>query len=350
MTQALVHDLAHYPQIQFVHLNTQVSVSLEDKGKRQWQKTILGMSHVFSFSKQLLKFKPKVVYLPLTNSVSFNGFLRDALFILPPRWAGIKVIVHLKGGSCRYLRYKGWKRHLVRYVLSQVSLALVQGQSLTTIFNGFISGERVAVLPNGIDALPFDKARVGLRYCNNRTPTILFVGLLCQAKGLHDLLLAAARLRNVNFVFAGEWLSPEEKETALGIVEREGIEGCVSFPGILAGSEKYDSYVTADIFAFPTYYPIEGHALVTVEALAAGLPIVCTNHGALNESVVNGWNGYFVPKRNPEALSKCLGQLLEDEPLRCQMGERSRKLFEERFTLSKYVGNWVDIVQRCAAE
>ena len=85
-----------------------------------------------------------------------------------------------------------------------------------------------------------------------------------------------------------------------------------------------------------------------MDALAAGLPIVCTDHGALNESVRDGWNGFFVPKCDPGAIAQRLNQLLNDDELRQTMGERSQQLFEERFTLPKFVENWSRAIQRVA--
>ena len=78
-------------------------------------------------------------------------------------------------------------------------------------------------------------------------------------------------------------------------------------------------------------------------------PSFATDHGALNEAVQDGWNGFFVPKNDPEAIARRLIQLLNDDELRQTMGERSRQLFEERFTLPKFVENWSRAIQRAAS-
>jgi len=84
-----------------------------------------------------------------------------------------------------------------------------------------------------------------------------------------------------------------------------------------------------------------------VEALAAGLPIVCTDHGALNESAIDGWNGFFVPQHDSVAIALRLQQVLSDDTLRQVMGERSRALYNARFTLEHFVSQWVELVKSC---
>ena len=349
MTEALVQGLAGHPEIHFAHLNTQVSRTLGDKGKRQFQKMFLGLYHFVRFLRILLTFRPKVVYLTLTNSTSFNGVLRDASFILPARWLGSKVIIHLRGGVCRYTRYRGWRRKAVNNILRQVSLTLVQGERLVHIFDHLIPVERIAVLTNGIDdqMLPDARQRLGPR--DNERRKVLYAGLLCAEKGVDDVLKAVPHvsLPNTQFVFLGEWASESERTQALAIIRELKIESRIDFLGVVTGPQKHDLFVSADVLVFPSYYSVEGHAVVTVEALAAGLPIVCTDHGALNESVIDGWNGFFVSKHDPVSIALRLQQVLSDDALRQEMGERSRALYHERFTLERFVSQWVDLVKSC---
>ena len=68
--------------------------------------------------------------------------------------------------------------------------------------------------------------------------------------------------------------------------------------GPVKGDKKFSILNEADIFVFPTYYRNEGHPWVTVEAMAAGLPVISTDHAAISESVHDGKNGYLVEKKN----------------------------------------------------
>src|SRR5690606_34314552 len=131
-------------------------------------------------------------------------------------------------------------------------------------------------------------------------------------------------------------------------VKAAGLDGRVKFAGVVSGPAKFDLFASSDLFVFPTYFPYEGHSVSSVEALAAGLPLVCTDHGALNESVRDGWNGYFVPRSDAAAVARRLNGLLADDALRAAMSQRSRELYEARYTLEHFVDNWCRAVLEAA--
>ncbi|NWJ97663.1 MAG: glycosyltransferase family 4 protein [Chloroflexi bacterium] len=89
----------------------------------------------------------------------------------------------------------------------------------------------------------------------------------------------------------------------------------------------------ADVFVLPT----EGDCLpvAITEALAAGLPVVSTRVGAIEEAVVNGENGFVITPNNGTELTQVLTQLANDPELRRKMGLKSRALAETSFDAAK---------------
>lgn len=353
MMQALLKGLRQKnKKLAVHHLNTQVSRSLAEKGgKHQWRKSIYGAYQVAQLIRQLLTFSPDVIYLTLTNSPSFLGFLRDSPLMLAALLFGKKLAIWFLGGHYFYAHTTGLKRSFVRVLLSRVSLAVVEGQCLKGVFQGLVPTERIRVMPNSADDSPFREAR--MRRANKGNPDslkrILFVGLMCEEKGVRDIMAAIPQVPAAHFIFVGEWPSAQDEKEVLDFLHQNRVADRVTFTGVVSGPAKFDLFCSSDIFVFPTYFVYEGHAVSSVEALAAGLPIVCTDHGALNESVRDGWNGFFVPKSDPAAIARRLNQLLSDDDLRRTMGERSRQLYEERFTLPQYVENWSKAILGCAA-
>jgi glycosyltransferase involved in cell wall biosynthesis len=226
---------------------------------------------------------------------------------------------------------------------------MVQGRRLKGVFNDLVPESRVAIIPNDIDDAPFLEARKRLPVAPDHSglKRVLFVGFMAPSKGFRDVIAAIPLTPGAHFVFMGEWLKPEDEKEVRSLLRQQGVEERVTFTGSVSGSKKYDLFVSADIFVLPTYYAYEGHAVSSVEALAAGLPIVCTDHGALNESVQDGWNGFFLPPSDPAAIGRRLNQLIQDEALRRTMGERSRQLYLERFTLAQFVDSWSRAIQAC---
>lgn len=104
----------------------------------------------------------------------------------------------------------------------------------------------------------------------------------------------------------------------------------------------------ADIFVFPPRAP-EGHPWVIVEAMAAGLPVVSTDRGAIAECILDGQNGFIVPVNNPGQIAIKLKQLISDNALRERMGKESRKLYEENFTEEKMVERLSETFEKAMA-
>jgi glycosyltransferase involved in cell wall biosynthesis len=91
-------------------------------------------------------------------------------------------------------------------------------------------------------------------------------------------------------------------------------------------------FAQSDVFVFPSL--AEGSALVTYEAMAAGLPVITTpNSGSV---VRDGIDGFVVPPRDVEALAERILLLYRGSETRRQMGARGRALVAERYTWRHY--------------
>jgi glycosyltransferase involved in cell wall biosynthesis len=104
--------------------------------------------------------------------------------------------------------------------------------------------------------------------------------------------------------------------------------------------EVHALFQTADVFAYPSLH--EGSAFASYEALASGLPVVCTpNTGSV---VRDGVEGFLVPPRDVDALVERLRLLHRDPDLRARMALAARARAEE-FTWAHYgarLSDWLD--------
>lgn len=129
----------------------------------------------------------------------------------------------------------------------------------------------------------------------------------------------------------------EMKALAAGL----GLEGRVRFLGqrmdvdqLLAG---------AQVSVLATNW--EGFPLSILESMRAGLPVVASAVGGVDEAIRDGDNGFLVPRGDLEVLRSRLEQLLTDASLRVQMGRRGRARFENEFTLDRTVSRTLDVYQ-----
>jgi len=92
----------------------------------------------------------------------------------------------------------------------------------------------------------------------------------------------------------------------------------------ISDSEMPDFYHLADVFTIVS--PFEVQSIVTLQALASGLPVICADRGALPELCHDGVNGYLVDAYNAKALAQKMNILTEDKAKRKTFGEESRRI------------------------
>jgi glycosyltransferase involved in cell wall biosynthesis len=98
----------------------------------------------------------------------------------------------------------------------------------------------------------------------------------------------------------------------------------VTFHGAISHEVLGRFYSRANVFTFPSLY--EGFGIVLAEAMQAGLPIVATRIGPVNEIVRKDENALLVPPADSAALAGAIRRLATDPALRDNFGRRSREL------------------------
>jgi len=89
----------------------------------------------------------------------------------------------------------------------------------------------------------------------------------------------------------------------------------------------------SDVFVLATNW--EGLPRSIIEAMRAGLPVVATDVGGISEQVLDGENGYLVPRGDTKALTERLRTLLQNTELRQTMSRASRQRYEAEFTFER---------------
>lgn len=154
---------------------------------------------------------------------------------------------------------------------------------------------------------------------------ILCVGSLIERKGV-DLLLEAVKEVEEDFILALAGSGPEENNLRR-LARKLGIENRVKFLGYLTREELKKEYAKSAVFVLPTRQ--DCFALVILEAMCAGLPVVCSQYAdGAYDLVEEGKNGYIVDPYDKEQLCGCIRALLCDRSLAKKMGEYSQHILE----------------------
>jgi glycosyltransferase involved in cell wall biosynthesis len=151
-------------------------------------------------------------------------------------------------------------------------------------------------------------------------------------KGLAVLLEALAKLRaerdDAHLVVIGKL---REKSPVAGLITRLGLGDAVKFASGESDESLVARYASSSVAVVPSLY--EGFSLPAIEAMACGVPLVCSDGGALPEVVgANERSAVVVPAGDPYALFAALLRLLDDPDAASLLGARGRARVTDRFT------------------
>ncbi len=195
----------------------------------------------------------------------------------------------------------------------------------------------IHLLPNAIDIERFSNTNK-----NPSTNRLTIVGSLVAKKG-QDLAI-----RTIHFL-KNKGVSVYLDVLGDGVKMKELVELCndlkindlVTFHGNVNHPEKF----FANSFAYLHTASYEPFGLVILEAMASGLPIICTDGKGNRDIIEEGKNGFLVSERNPEILGNKIELLLKNEALRNEMGNYARK-YVQAFGISEYVNRLIDCYQK----
>jgi glycosyltransferase involved in cell wall biosynthesis len=158
---------------------------------------------------------------------------------------------------------------------------------------------------------------------------IISVGRLVGWKGLHIVVQALARLPDdIHYLAIGE--GPELEKLQL-MAKELGVIDRVHFVGRISHEELPKWFALGDVLVQPSIGE-EAFGISVVEAMACGLPVLGSDNGGMKETVVPGETGYLLPRRDVDAWTKALGDILADDELRKKMGAAGRDRVFEHFT------------------
>ncbi|WP_448577433.1 glycosyltransferase [Thermosphaera sp.] len=236
------------------------------------------------------------------------------------------------------------KRHdlLVKRVLNEADAVIVASRAVYEEAKKIIDDYRkkLYLIPNGVDIRRFnpliDGSKVRKIY-NAEDKNIIFTLRHHEPKyGIVYLILAANIIlryrKDVIFIVGGDG---PLRNYHMSLARRLGIEDHVLFPGRIPQNEVPLYYASSDIVVVPSLQ--EAWGLVATEAMACGKPVIASRVGGLPDQVIDGYNGFLVPPRDPKAIADKILYLLENPSEMKRMGLNGRRLAEEKFDIEKRV-------------
>lgn len=297
-----------------------------------WSKLSGGFGEPYTFGRRLVRYFKK--NKPHYDIVHDNQSLCYGLLQLQNRGVNVIATVHhpitrdrelalaaatTKGNRWLVNRWYSFLNMQRKVVQKLNHIITVSQQSQQDIADAFaLPAEKIIVIPNGIDTETFKP----LPQIERNPWRIITTASSDQPlKGLSILLNAFAQLRTefprLELLVIGKLKIDGATEKELKSLQ---LESCVEFKSGISTEHLVAEYAAAKIAVVPSLY--EGFGLPAGEALACGIPLICSDGGALPEVV--GSAAYLVKAGDVTELVQALRRLLSDESLCVELGKLGR--------------------------
>ncbi|MGF3554983.1 MAG: glycosyltransferase [Thermoplasmatota archaeon] len=288
----------------------------------------------FEVRKIIKKFKPDIINIcspyPISICVllwarKYNIPLIGSIHILPQNmlapFSNLKIYNILKKYSWRYLVYFFNLFDMVT-IPTKTGLNMYKKRGLKT---------EIISISNGLKTEVFNPHNNG-EYLRKRfnlpdKKIVLFTGRINEEKNLDVLIKAipfVIEKIDAHFLLCGS--GGEYKKSLMNLAKELGVEKNTTFIDFLDWKDYPNIYSIADVFAIPSESELQ--SIVTLEALASGLPVVVVNKGALPE-LASLNNGFVFEPKDSRQMADYIVKILMDEKLKKDMGLNSLKLIKK---------------------
>lgn len=198
--------------------------------------------------------------------------------------------------------------------------------------------------PIEVDDFKIGSAEIAKANLARAQTSFTFIGRLISEKGVDDLLHALAYLNNNEEQRVGTRTytlqiigdGPEAAELQALSTKLE-LDGNVWFRGSLTGKELHEAINHAGVCVLPSAWEEPG-ALIVMELLAAGKPLIVSRAGWLSECALDACRSF--PNRDRIALARVMEEVITDRPLQEDLVDRALervKLFDPKKQVAEYV-------------
>ncbi|MFC5195468.1 glycosyltransferase family 4 protein [Bizionia hallyeonensis] len=257
----------------------------------------------FSRFVPVLLYRPEVFHIQWAGKLDRWVFLRDAY--------GCKLVLSLRGTQINIspqVRPELAEMY-VRHFPKVSGFHAVCDTIKQEVLQFGVDAERIRTIYSVLPETAFKSFRLPKRIADNRV-SLVSVGRHHWVKGYSYALAVVKLLVEQGMMVQYTIVAPESApEDLIFAVHDLGIQDYVQFEQAMAQSELFGYIQGFDVLLLPSLS--EGIANVVLEAMALGVPVVCTDSGGMAEVVKSGETGWLVPVRDPEAMALAIGQMMQ---------------------------------------
>lgn len=285
------------------------------------------------------QFAKHVAQYVISNKIDvliiYDGFAYQYLDIIKAKCPKIKIVMDVTIGTRQYMKeifekdmqatgntklYKEepllWDLKYMGHVVKNfehIDYALAPSDFVVKSleFAG-VNPNKIVKIPYGVNSSTF---KGSLKQQHDGPIRFLFVGNLSYRKGVHHLLKVVSLFSSdkVCLTLAGGY-------DGISLLYNK-YHKCpnIHFAGFVTHDVLQDYYRKADFFVLPSL--AEGFALVILEALSTGTPVLCSENSGGNDAIVEGKNGFVIKAGGDDELYDCISNIINNKHLIPQMSE-----------------------------
>jgi glycosyltransferase involved in cell wall biosynthesis len=227
-----------------------------------------------------------------------------------------------------------YERSLILKNLRSSTVLIGISKDTTTYIQTVLPNYKACFLLNAIDLKRFTPIS-NIKATKKITMIGSFVPKKGQELAIRTMYELKKRNVEVSLSLIGDGLLKQE---LFALVKELELEDIVKFTGLV----DYPEHFLQDSSIYLHTASYEPLGLVLIEAMACGLPVVCTDGKGNRDLIQEGENGFMVEERNPKLLADKVQFLLENEEERKLMGENAHQ-FAQRFGIDNYVDRLLEI-------
>ena len=259
--------------------------------------------------------------------VHSHMFRSGVVGCIAARIAGIPSVITYHG----VCDIEGTRRRLLARVLGNIASRVVTVSDYlrsALLSSSLTDSKRVVTIRNGVDLGPFAtgsdgcRSRVRAELGIGEAPLLGSVGGLRAVKGHEYLIRALPEVMlsepGVRLLLVGDGPSRGDLERT---AQKLGLADRVHFLGFRSDVPRVLNAL--DCFVLPSLS--EGLSIATMEAMAAGLPVIVTDSGGPSELVSDGESGLVVPPGDPQPIAQAVLAVLQDHDIARRLGAAARR-------------------------
>lgn len=264
----------------------------------------------------------KIIHI---HGASYGSFYRKFLiFTIGKYLFRKKIIYYIHGGGFKefFEKSNSFSKDMIRTMLGNVDVVICLSQSWHKYYKNNFKIKKLIIVPNIIDYPEINKASV-----RSSVITFLFLGLICEEKGIFDLIKVIAKNKEryktrIKLLVGGNGEVMHLKE----LISKNHIEDIVEFLGWISGKEKKKVLNECDVYILPSYN--EALPISILESMSYGKAIISTNVGGIPEIVGHKKNGLLINPGNLLQMEQAIDCFLDNPELMDVYGVISEQIVQ----------------------